>query len=460
MDHEKHIALFIDGDNVSPVLLRPVFSTLMRLGSIDCSHVFYFSDSATVAARWHEAACQFKLTVHQVPRYVKGKNITDFYLIIAACDLANSPQAPDIFAVVSNDTDYLTLAEHIRTKNRDIIGFGTIGSLNSSALTKHYTAFYCIENDRVFNIASNLFSLVHHQIKTQSISQLPRPKRLRHPLLGNPEIQRAPKLGDGGFLRLTSEQRNLIEHRYDIGATVFRQLVGTKITSRNIFLDLSQAASEVLQLPCFKARLEKVRAYRSAHTDPTLRSLADQPHLLSENCLPPKSYVLLPKDIADIDGYPFWPCVRRKRTAFPMPGTLLIANLQPWQLALLYSAAFAQWLRFCAQNKPLRSRVILLAMQSFSVPCPDPIQKQRLASVSNQVNAFLIQGFPQTWHKKKTLRLFAAELKRLNSLVDTIAHLPPHTLPQARLSQLYAASWQANQIERVGNHQQLELFDL
>ena len=54
---------------------------------------------------------------------MKGKNATDLAVVIDAVDLLHTVR-PDVFAIVSSDSDYTPLAHYLRERGAEVIGFG------------------------------------------------------------------------------------------------------------------------------------------------------------------------------------------------------------------------------------------------------------------------------------------------------------------------------------------------
>lgn len=125
----KKIALFIDADNISAKLGKQIIETLEKHGEIFIRRV-YGNWEKTSLHSWNDCILNLSLRAVQQPDYVAGKNATDMSLAIDAMDILYSGKA-EIFALVSNDSDFTPLAIRLREGGMKIIGMGNANAANS-----------------------------------------------------------------------------------------------------------------------------------------------------------------------------------------------------------------------------------------------------------------------------------------------------------------------------------------
>lgn len=108
------IALFVDGDNISPCFSEEIMTFAKQLGRLDVSRVY---GGAQPASGWMEAA-GFRY-IHAGP----GKNGADILLTIdaiEACQLSES----GAFVLATSDGDFSHLAYRLRERGAEVYGLG------------------------------------------------------------------------------------------------------------------------------------------------------------------------------------------------------------------------------------------------------------------------------------------------------------------------------------------------
>ena len=125
----KKIALFIDADNISSKFGKQVIETLERRGEIFIRRIYGNWEKNSLHG-WNECILNFSLRAVQQPDYVAGKNATDMSLAIDAMDILYGGKA-EIFAIVSNDSDFTPLAIRLREGGMKIIGMGNSQAANA-----------------------------------------------------------------------------------------------------------------------------------------------------------------------------------------------------------------------------------------------------------------------------------------------------------------------------------------
>ena len=116
------IALLVDADNASLDSLDQVLAALPKQGHVQIRRA-YGNWFKTSLRSWDAELNRRGFRAIQQSDPVKGKNATDLALVIDAVDLHHTV-APDVFALVSSDSDYTPLAHYLRERGAKVLGFG------------------------------------------------------------------------------------------------------------------------------------------------------------------------------------------------------------------------------------------------------------------------------------------------------------------------------------------------
>ena len=128
----KKIALFIDADNISAKFGKQVIENLEKRGEIFIRRIYGNWEKNSLHG-WNDCILNFSLRAVQQPDYAAGKNATDMSLAIDAMDVLYGGKA-EIFALVSNDSDFTPLVIRLREGGIKIIGMGNAHASNSFRL--------------------------------------------------------------------------------------------------------------------------------------------------------------------------------------------------------------------------------------------------------------------------------------------------------------------------------------
>ena len=118
----KKIALFIDADNISSRYGKQILDTLESRGEIFIRRIYGNWEKVPLHS-WNDCVLNFSLRAVQQPDFATGKNATDMSLTIDAMDVLHDGKA-EIFALVSNDSDFTPLAIRLREGGMKVIGLG------------------------------------------------------------------------------------------------------------------------------------------------------------------------------------------------------------------------------------------------------------------------------------------------------------------------------------------------
>ncbi len=124
----KKIALFIDADNISAKFGKQIIDTLESRGEIFIRRIYGNWEKLSLHG-WNDCILNFSLRAVQQPDFAAGKNATDLSLTIDAMDVLHGGRA-EIFALVSNDSDFTPLVIRLREGGMKVIG---LGNANASA---------------------------------------------------------------------------------------------------------------------------------------------------------------------------------------------------------------------------------------------------------------------------------------------------------------------------------------
>ena len=115
-------AVLIDGDNISPKLLKPIITEINKEGDIVLKRIY--GDWTTPNFNgWKELLQEIPIRPFQQFRY--GENATDGSLIMDAIELVtNSIKTFNAFAIVSSDSDFYSLALRLREHGMYVLGMG------------------------------------------------------------------------------------------------------------------------------------------------------------------------------------------------------------------------------------------------------------------------------------------------------------------------------------------------
>lgn len=125
----KKIALFIDADNISAKFGKQILDTLESRGEIFIRRIYGNWEKFSLHG-WNDCILNYSLRAVQQPDFASGKNATDMSLTIDAMDVLHDGKA-DIFALVSNDSDFTPLAIRLREGGVNVIGLGNAHVSNS-----------------------------------------------------------------------------------------------------------------------------------------------------------------------------------------------------------------------------------------------------------------------------------------------------------------------------------------
>ena len=116
------VALLVDADNAALGSLDQVLTSLAEYGDVIIRRAYGNWFKPALKA-WDAELTRRGILPVQQSDPVRGKNATDLALVIDAVDLHHTTK-PDVYALVSSDSDYTPLAHFLRERGATVIGYG------------------------------------------------------------------------------------------------------------------------------------------------------------------------------------------------------------------------------------------------------------------------------------------------------------------------------------------------
>ena len=116
------VALLVDADNAALGSLDQVLASLAEYGDVNIRRAYGNWFKPALKA-WDAELTRRGILPVQQSDPVRGKNATDLALVIDAVDLHHTTK-PDVYALVSSDSDYTPLAHFLRERGATVIGYG------------------------------------------------------------------------------------------------------------------------------------------------------------------------------------------------------------------------------------------------------------------------------------------------------------------------------------------------
>lgn len=117
-----HLAVLIDGDNVSYKHIAGLLAEVANYGTASVKRIYADWTSPQMKG-WRESLLEHSIVPIQQFAYTTGKNATDGAMIIDAMDLLYTGRFSS-FCLVSSDSDFTRLAARIREQGIAVYGFG------------------------------------------------------------------------------------------------------------------------------------------------------------------------------------------------------------------------------------------------------------------------------------------------------------------------------------------------
>lgn len=175
MDKEKHIALFIDTDNVSNKYIDLILSDLASHGRVIIRKAYGNWKNNTLKG-WEEILPEYAIQPVQQFDMTKGKNATDMAMAIDVMDVLYTKEV-DIYCLVTSDCDFTPLSTRLINEGKLVFGYGESKTMDvfRNSCSRFLVLDSKLENDEVTKVTPNqlkqntkLISLIRDAINLNS----------------------------------------------------------------------------------------------------------------------------------------------------------------------------------------------------------------------------------------------------------------------------------------------------
>ncbi len=139
------IAVFIDGDNISPKDIEPILTEICDYGKIIIKRI-YLDWTQTQSRGWLQATRDYGLEPIQCD-LIKGKNSTDIKLTVDVMKTLYNVNHISLFYLVTQDGDFRHIIPEIKINNRNVNVIGKNISKALGASCDNYTSLDVINQD-------------------------------------------------------------------------------------------------------------------------------------------------------------------------------------------------------------------------------------------------------------------------------------------------------------------------
>jgi len=121
-DDNKRVAVFIDAENISADYAERILDEASSYGDVFVKRIFADWSNNQMQS-WKNKVQQLSLKpVQQFPA-VKGKNASDIALAVDVMTALHEKEI-DVFCLISSDSDFISLVQELREREKLVIGFG------------------------------------------------------------------------------------------------------------------------------------------------------------------------------------------------------------------------------------------------------------------------------------------------------------------------------------------------
>jgi uncharacterized LabA/DUF88 family protein len=167
--NNRNIALLIDSENISIKYLPLIIDEANKYGKINYKRV-YGDWSIRQLNPWKAMCMEHGLTPVQQYSYTKGKNASDFTLVIDAMDILYKGKV-DSFCIVTSDSDFTKLVTRLKEDNMFVFGMGEsktpLSLVNSCETFAYLDKMFLVEEEQKEEKVE-VFEVKQQQKKTES----------------------------------------------------------------------------------------------------------------------------------------------------------------------------------------------------------------------------------------------------------------------------------------------------
>ena len=117
----RKVALLIDTDNTNCDYIGKIMNKIGQVGDYVIVYSCLYGLSLN-QSKWTHIADEYRFEQKYLTTYLKGKNSTDFRIVIDCMDLLNYDI--DVFIICSSDSDFSAIANRIKENGRIVVGMG------------------------------------------------------------------------------------------------------------------------------------------------------------------------------------------------------------------------------------------------------------------------------------------------------------------------------------------------
>ena len=181
----KYIALLIDAENISPNYIEKIIDEANKYGTLTYKRIY--GDWTTPQLNpWKNKINEFGLTPVQQYAYTKGKNSSDFTLIIDAMDILYKDKV-NAYCIVTSDSDFTKLVTRLREDNMFVFGMGEsktpISLVNSCETFAYLDKMIAPEEEEVVEVIEKVETKIEKKTKpSKELSSITPKRRIKQEL--------------------------------------------------------------------------------------------------------------------------------------------------------------------------------------------------------------------------------------------------------------------------------------
>jgi len=138
--NKGHVALLIDGDNISASSIPWILDEITKYSNPIIREVFFNKHSIE---HWDQAIATYSIKPEYVPNNTSGKNAADISLVIRAMQLFYEREDLVGFCIVSSDSDFTMLSQYLVSNGKPVLGIGE--AKTSQSFQNACTRFICMD---------------------------------------------------------------------------------------------------------------------------------------------------------------------------------------------------------------------------------------------------------------------------------------------------------------------------
>ena len=159
MIENNSVAVFIDAENIPAKYAKDIFDHASTYGNTIIKRI-YGDWSKENIQNWREKIFDHGIIAMQQFSTSSGKNSSDMYLTTEALSIFYEKQI-DVFVIVSDDSDFTSLAQKLRENKKIVVGIGTSKSLKS--YVNSFNKFFYLDNETMRNNEKDVLKTIPNE---------------------------------------------------------------------------------------------------------------------------------------------------------------------------------------------------------------------------------------------------------------------------------------------------------